>query len=256
MAELTPELLAGLPKNGPTDPIEYYRRPLVGWLFRERINLGLRLLPQGRFARALEVGYGAGAVQLALSEHADELHGIDLDADPEPVERLLASRGVGARLVRGSVYELPYENDSFDLVVCFSVFEHLHEYGRGLAEVARVLKPGGHFLLGMPAVNVAMEYAFRAIGFKGIDDHHVTAPATVMAEFGANGLRLRDRAYLGAPADWPLGPRLYYNWLLRKDGAALRRASPPHVVALSQVPGVRRFEPLAQPHLGAKPEGA
>ena len=30
---LTREILADLPKNGRTDPIEYYRRPLVGWLF-------------------------------------------------------------------------------------------------------------------------------------------------------------------------------------------------------------------------------
>ena len=40
MIELSPELLQGIPKNGPTDPIEYYRKPLVGRVFRERINRG------------------------------------------------------------------------------------------------------------------------------------------------------------------------------------------------------------------------
>ncbi len=218
MVELTLELLADLPKNGPTDPIEFYRRPFIGALFRERINLGLRLLPPGRLGRVLEVGYGAGAVQLALAGRADELHGIDLDADPAPVESLLSARGVRPALVRGSVYELPYDAGSFDLVVSFSVFEHLHEYRKGLDEVARVLKPGGHFLLGMPAVNRAMEYAFRAIGFKGIEDHHVTTPAAVAAAFGASGLREVGHAFLGTPRGWPVGPRLYYNRLARKDG--------------------------------------
>ena len=42
---------------------------------------------------------------------------------------------------------MPYESASFDLVFCFSVFEHLREYERGLAEVARVLKPGGRLVI-------------------------------------------------------------------------------------------------------------
>jgi hypothetical protein len=32
--ELSPSILGGIPRNGPTDPIEFYKRPLVGWLFR------------------------------------------------------------------------------------------------------------------------------------------------------------------------------------------------------------------------------
>ena len=39
----------------------------------------------------------------------------------------------------------------------------------------RVTSAGGYLLLGMPAVNRLMEFAFRAIGFK-INDHHVSAP--------------------------------------------------------------------------------
>jgi SAM-dependent methyltransferase len=219
MVELTPAIVQEMPKNGPTDPIEYYRRPLVGWLFRERINLGLRLLPERRFGKALEIGYGAGALQLALSGVVDELHGIDLDADPEVAASVLARKGRSARLVRGSVYELPYEASSFDLVFCFSVFEHLHEFARGLAEVSRVLSPGGLFLLGMPSVNRMMEAGFQLIGFKGIEDHHVTTPESVARAFGAAGLRVVRRSHLDFPASRPLGLRLYHNWLLEKPAS-------------------------------------
>lgn len=214
--ELTTEMLDGLPKNGPTDPIEYYRRPLVGWLFRERINRGLRLLPRRPFGRALEVGYGAGAVQLALAGGVKELHGIDLDADPTIATDLLARRGYSSKLVQGSVYELPYEDATFDMVACFSVFEHLHQYERALSEVSRVLSPGGLFLLGMPAVNLMMEAGFRAIGFKGIEDHHVTTPQTVAKAFGAANLRVAREHHLDLPAALPFGVRLYYDWLLEK----------------------------------------
>jgi SAM-dependent methyltransferase len=214
--ELTVAMLQGIPKNGPTDPIEYYRRPLVGRIFRERINRGLKLLPERRFPRALEVGYGSGAVLLSLAPGVDELHGLDLDADPKVVASILESRGVKADLRQGSVYELPYESDSFDLAVSFSMFEHLHEYPKGLAEVARVLRPGGLFLLGMPAVNRLMEAGFLAIGFKGINDHHVTTPAQVEGAFETAGLRLVSKAALDLPLRRPLGARVYYDWLLEK----------------------------------------
>ena len=98
-----------------------------------------RMIAGRRYARALEVGYGAGAVLLAIAASVDHLHGIDLDADPAPVRAWLASHGRTARLIQGSVYELPYETAEFDLAISFSVFEHLHQYERGLVEVARVL---------------------------------------------------------------------------------------------------------------------
>jgi SAM-dependent methyltransferase len=210
--QLTPSLLESLVPNGPTDPIAYYTRPLIGRFFRERINLGLRMIADRRYAKALEVGYGAGAVLLAIGPSVDELHGIDLDADPAPVQSRLGSQGRSARLIRGSVYELPYGVADFDLVLSFSVFEHLHQYEQGLREVVRVLKPGGRFLLGMPAVNTMMELGFRAIGFKGIDDHHVTTPRAVAREFDRAGLRVARHAQLHLIPGLPL----YFNWLLEK----------------------------------------
>lgn len=171
--------------------------------------MGLRLLGTRRWDRALEVGYGAGAVLLSLAPYVRELHGLDLDADPAPVTDMLAGRGIPADLRKGSVYELPYEDASFDLVVCFSVFEHLHEFPRGLAEVRRVLRPGGRFLLGMPAVNRTMTKLFDAIGYRNIDDDHVTTPDDVAAQLEAHGLgKLKERRMGGGPA------YLYRVWLL------------------------------------------
>jgi SAM-dependent methyltransferase len=218
MIELQPHMLEGIPQNGPTDPIEYYKRPLIGWLFRERINRGLRMLPNKRYPRALEVGYGAGVLQLALAPSVDELHGIDLDADPESVTQLLSARTCHAKLVRGSVYELPYPDAHFDLVVSFSVFEHLHEYPRALREVFRVLSPRGLFLLGMPSVNKLMEAGFHAIGFGDINDVHVTTPAQVERAWPDTGFRRVQASFLDFPPRLPLSIRLYHTWLLEKPG--------------------------------------
>jgi SAM-dependent methyltransferase len=151
-------------------------------------------------------------VLLAIAASVDELHGLDLDADPAPVQAWLGSYGHTARLIRGSVYELPYETAEFELVISFSVFEHLHEYEKALSEVGRVLKPGGRFLLGMPAVNTMMELGFRIIGFKGIEDHHVTTPRAAASAFERAGLRVVRHARLSLIPGLPL----YFNWLLEK----------------------------------------
>ncbi len=210
--ELTASILDGFRKSGSTDPIECYRLPLVGHFFRERINLGLRMLGEQRYGKALEVGYGAGAVLTAIASSVDDLHGIDLDADAAAVEALLRARGRSAKLIRGTVYEMPYGAGEFDLAICFSVFEHLHEYKRGLREVVRIMKPGGSFLLGMPAVNLMMEAGFRAIGFKGIGDHHVTTPQAVADAFDEAGLRVVRKARLHLIPGVPV----YFDWLLEK----------------------------------------
>lgn len=214
--QLTLDVIRRFPKNGPTDPIAYYSRPLTGWLFRERINIGLRFLGARRYKRALEVGYGSGAVLVALSEVSSDLHGVDLDADPALATRTLDVFGVKAHLRQGNVYALPYPDAHFDLVASFSMFEHLSEFERALGEVHRVLEPGGHFVLGMPAVNKMMEAGFLAIGFKGINDHHVTTPQQVAARIEHCGFRVARSARLTLPPVGPVGVPVYYDWLLER----------------------------------------
>ena len=75
-----------------------------------------------------------------------------------------------------------------------------------------MLKPGGRFLLGMPAVNTMMELGFRAIGFKDINERHVTTPRAVASAFDRAGLRVTQHARLRLLPGLPL----YFNWLLEK----------------------------------------
>jgi ubiquinone/menaquinone biosynthesis C-methylase UbiE len=189
---------------------------MVGGLFLKRINLGLELLPPRRFSRALEVGYGAGGLLLTLFRGVDELHGVDMDAEPTSVERMLRARHCEATLVRGSVCDLVYPDSHFDLVVCFSVFEHLADHRRALDEIHRVLAPTGLFLLGMPSVNRTMEMLFRAIGHNTINDIHITTPRMIQDSLAPAGFKLAGYRPLDVPLPVPFGLRLYHNWLLEK----------------------------------------
>ena len=56
-----------------------------------------------------------------------------------------------AGVVAGSATELPFENDTFETVIPNSVLEHIPDLDTTLAEVARVLRPGGRFLITSPS---------------------------------------------------------------------------------------------------------
>ncbi len=53
-------------------------------------------------------------------------------------------------MVRADIMDLPFEDASFDAVVCSHVLEHVPDDARALQEIRRVLRPGGWALLGVP----------------------------------------------------------------------------------------------------------
>ncbi len=206
-----------LAPNNDVDPLRYYYVPLLGRVFTARINLGLGLLA-GRFPRLLEIGYGSGLLLPTLARVADTVDGVDLASRPDEVRPALARMGVTVgELAQGDACALPFPDGRYDAVVAFSILEHLKrpELQRAVAEAHRVLAPGGRFLVGCPAVHQGMNWAFAAIGFKGIDDHHFSSIHDVLG--AADGLfTVEKRATL--PRGVPLGWAPYGAVLLRKRG--------------------------------------
>jgi len=99
--------------------------------------------------RVLEVGCGRGVgIAMLLDEfHAAHVHGIDLD--PLQIERArkrLRDRHDGRIDLRvAKVEELPFADASFDAVFDFGILHHVPAWQVGVAEIRRVLKPGGTF---------------------------------------------------------------------------------------------------------------
>jgi SAM-dependent methyltransferase len=55
-----------------------------------------------------------------------------------------------ARLIRGSLLDIPLEDESVDMVMSTQVIEHIQEHEKAAAELCRILKPGGHALITVP----------------------------------------------------------------------------------------------------------
>jgi len=99
----------------------------------------------GRPGRVLDIGCGEGQ----LSRLAGRLDaGTVVGVDPTESQLLEAHRRNGSvGLIRGAAADLPLFSQSFDVAIACLVFEHIEAMDRAVAEVGRVLVPGGTFLL-------------------------------------------------------------------------------------------------------------
>ena len=103
----------------------------------------------GAGQRVLDLGCGTGHTSLALAARGAEVVAIDLtEAMLEQGRRLARERGVTAvRFERADATQLPFEDASFDCVTSRLSAHHYTRPEAAVAEAARVLKPGGVFLV-------------------------------------------------------------------------------------------------------------
>jgi ubiquinone/menaquinone biosynthesis C-methylase UbiE len=102
----------------------------------------------GKDAQVLDAGCGTGGLIRALhkSEPQWSITGLDFS----PVACSLARESTDADIVQGSITELPFSNNSFDILTCADVISQVSDATQALREFARVLRVGG-----LAVINVA-----------------------------------------------------------------------------------------------------
>jgi SAM-dependent methyltransferase len=96
----------------------------------------------GGYDTVLDVGCGDGQLARRLAESGATVVGIDPTWNQI---RVAAERGGGPTYTRAAADALPFPEGSFDAVLACLVFEHIDDVDGAIAEVARVLRPGGRF---------------------------------------------------------------------------------------------------------------
>lgn len=119
------------------------------WWYRGRRRIVMevvRALPLPRPARILDAGCGSGRTMEDLAE-LGEVVGLEPSQASLEVAR---ARGVG-EVAEGSLTQAPFPDASFDLATTLDVIEHIDEDRRALAELRRVVRPGGFLVVTVPA---------------------------------------------------------------------------------------------------------
>ncbi|MEL6243000.1 MAG: bifunctional 2-polyprenyl-6-hydroxyphenol methylase/3-demethylubiquinol 3-O-methyltransferase UbiG [Pseudomonadota bacterium] len=108
----------------------------------------------------LDLGCAGGFMAEALAVRGAAVTGIDPAEQAINAARVHAAEtGLEIQYDVGVGEELPYENAAFDVVVCVDVLEHVGDLTKVLADVARVLKPGGLFLFDTINRNLLSRFA-------------------------------------------------------------------------------------------------
>jgi ubiquinone/menaquinone biosynthesis C-methylase UbiE len=169
----------------------------------------------GRYLRALDAGL------------PEQITGTDIS------ERILETAHAAvprAALVRANLESLPFADESFDLVLCSQVIEHVPDARAGVAELARVLRRGGVLVISTDnernlvsrVLNSPRTGAVRLLGLHGARGM-IESPATpytresFRALIEAAGLSVRKLETFRFQLMWPLGGSPLQRMLNRAD---------------------------------------
>jgi ubiquinone/menaquinone biosynthesis C-methylase UbiE len=131
----------------------YERNDALGIINRQRQAAALRYVDElslPKTARVLEIGCGAGFLAIALARRGFTVEAVDhASSMVELTRRHARETGMQNRIHAKieDVHELSFEDESFDLIVALGVINWLHDLKKALAEIRRVLKPGGYAVL-------------------------------------------------------------------------------------------------------------
>jgi ubiquinone/menaquinone biosynthesis C-methylase UbiE len=162
--------------------------------------------------RVLDIGTGKGRFLVALARHATNVTTVDINSREQNCARLEALHAGVAGRIRFLVRDagaLPWRTARFDAVVSMNVIHHLDDPDRVLAEMLRVLKPGGKL---------------------------------VIADFSASGFRLMDKIHRAEGRSHPHPPSRFEEWKaqLQDRGFRVHRYRGCHqevLVAVHRQPG-------------------
>ena len=129
----------------------------------------------------LDVGCGGGINVKRMAKSAKKVYGIDYSIESvklskEVNEKLIDEGKV--EIIEGNVKSLPFEDNTFDIVTAFETVYFWPDIEKCFAEVKRVLKPGGIFLIGLEtngSDNFIMKFWGHFIDMEMYDDDEITS---------------------------------------------------------------------------------
>lgn len=172
--------------------------------------------------RVLDLGCGDGTLTAELSAAGADVLGVDADAS-----MVAATRARGLEAVQADARDLAELEGSFDLVLSNAVLHWIAEVDEVVAAVARVLRPGGRFVLeagghgNVAAVRLALRVALDAHGHGNVDvpDWRFPTAEQQAGVLQAGGFTVESCVLAGRPT--PL-PNDITDWLRTFAGAALQ----------------------------------
>ncbi|KAL7424635.1 hypothetical protein Q5752_000319 [Cryptotrichosporon argae] len=203
----------------------------------------------------LDVGCGPGSITQGLADAVSPGRAVGLDQSAAAISAACAAFGpLNLEFVEGSLFALPFDDDTFDVVYCHQVMVHLPatKTADAMREVRRVLKPGGVFAAREARADMGgtQWYPHHALLDRTFDVVFARAYAGGATPRNPAALRTHARAAGFAPDAIELSFALEVNDTPDKRAALERqwtaRASEPEFVAFARASGMMRDDEIEQ----------
>ncbi|WP_067041528.1 class I SAM-dependent methyltransferase [Methanobrevibacter sp. YE315] len=128
----------------------------------------------------LDVGCGGGININRMAKQAKMVYGVDYSIESVKLSREVNRQEIydgKVKVLEGNVANLPFEDNTFDVVTAFETVYFWPDIEKCFGEVKRVLKPGGTFLIGMESNgsdNLIMKVSEKLIDMTVYDDEQIT----------------------------------------------------------------------------------
>jgi len=124
-------------------------------VYLEKMTYVKKLLNQyGKNKKIIDLGCGEGVLVKEFNKKSFDIIGLDLNYQSKFVKR-------------GNILNTKYPNNSFDIILCLDVIEHLsfHEQNIAIQEMSRILKSGGKLIITIPNLaHLASRFSFFFLG--------------------------------------------------------------------------------------------
>jgi SAM-dependent methyltransferase len=155
----------------------------------------------------LDLGCSSGSFLAFMRSESWKLYGIEMSTEGA---RTAESRS-GAQVFGGDILDAPFPRESFDVITCFDVLEHLYKPRQVMARVAEWLKPGGIFYVLVPNVDSAEGRVFGSY-WHGLElPRHLFHYSPASLKFLAESAGLRE-VLLETRRNPAVGTNLRYVW--------------------------------------------
>src|SRR5882724_1077787 len=132
------------------------------WWYRGRRTLLSEILEKSNPKKILDFGCGPGSIMKLLNKFG-EVSGVDIE--PQAITYCQSKKIKNVKLIHAEK-QLPFDKNTFDIVTCMDVLEHIADESKTLKDLYRVLKKNGLLIITVPAFSFLW-------GALDIHSHHV-----------------------------------------------------------------------------------
>lgn len=146
--------------------IDSYLKPIRKIAFHKRLKMALELMGDRRYQNFLDIGFGSGILLPELASRTERLTAIDIHQNIEIVRNIIKSKNISANLLKANVCQMPFEDNTFDGILCLSVLEFIQDIPWAIQEIKRVAKPKTKIVIGIPVFNFLTDICYYLIGHR------------------------------------------------------------------------------------------